>query len=113
MDGIRSGSIAAMAVVLACCGIPGMDGIRRAIDKGETAEALEIAGDSARSLDFVAMEILRTGVADPATKETVLAYLRSAGPRMKPLLDEMSRDAECPIVRATAQASLFRMGVTT
>ncbi len=109
----RASVIAWTAVVLACCGIPGMDGIRRAVDKGDPAEAMKIAGDSGPALDFVAMEILRAGAADPGTKDAALASIRAARPRMKPFLDDLARNAECPIVKATAQASLFRMNVTT
>lgn len=103
-------TIAAAAVLIVCCAVPNSDAIRAALDKGKPKKALKLAKESGRSLDYLAMEILRRGAEDEKTSDAALAAIDRARTRTKPLLRDLASGAGDPVVEATAQSLLFRMG---
>jgi HEAT repeat protein len=95
---------------MACCAVPNGDAIRSALDAGKEKKALELAKDDARSLDYLAGEILRRAATDEELSERALTVLGQARTRIKPLLRELASVAEDPVVRASSQSLLMRMG---
>jgi HEAT repeat protein len=106
---VRRTSIAAAALVLACCAVPNSDAIRAALEGGKPKKALKLARSDGRSLDYLATEILRRGAGDEEMSEEALAAISRARTRLKPLLREIAAGDGDPVVVAEAQSLLFKM----
>ncbi len=102
--------LAGVALIMASCAIPNGAAIRSALDEGEPTKALDLARHDDRSLDYLAVELLRHGAGDEELSDRALSMIGLTRTRTKPLLRDLASGAEDPVVRATAQSLLVRMG---
>lgn len=109
-DRTPRGTLLVTALILASCAIPNGAAIRSALDEGDADGALDLARTDDRSLDYLAMEILRQGAGDEELGDEALAMIGLSRTRAKPLLRDLASGADDPVVRATAQSLLVRMG---
>ncbi|MBW2264450.1 MAG: hypothetical protein JRG91_20995, partial [Deltaproteobacteria bacterium] len=104
------GTLLGIAAIMISCAIPNGAAIRSALDEGKPRKALDLAKDDDRSLDYLAVEILRHCTDDEKLSDKALSMIGLARTRTKPLLRDLASGADDPVVRTTAQSLLVRIG---
>ncbi|MFH1434959.1 MAG: HEAT repeat domain-containing protein [Pseudomonadota bacterium] len=100
---------AALFVLTAFCGVPARDAILNALGKSDLQTAVEKARNDSRSARFLAIEVLKSGADDKATKPALAGIIRGAGREIMPVIESL-KDGKCKRLKVESLAKLHAFG---